>query len=123
MDIQTEQGALVLLRVTTTKRLAEDLHNGTQAGQIEVKRTFTDDDPDGYGRTEGRYLHLCVVIASDVRTATGRDFYFGSDFMTDHQSAKISKFISDAADLLMNSKPGNHAAEVAWAQNIIASRS
>jgi hypothetical protein len=121
MDVKSEQDALVLLRVTTTKCLAQDLANGTQAGEIDVDLTFTDDPPGGFGRTPERYLHICVVIAADVRTATGRDFFFSVKFVNDHQDKAISKFIFDAAKLLIDSKSASHAETIAWARSIVKS--
>jgi len=77
MPALSKQDAIVKVRLTTTKRLAEDLQNGTKPQDIDIDLTFTGNYPkDGYGRTPQRYLHLCTVIADDLRNSTHRDLRF-----------------------------------------------
>jgi hypothetical protein len=82
-----------------------------------------DDDVDlAYGRTPDRYLHLCIVIADDIRASTGRDFYISIVFANDHETKPISDFIFDAATLLMATKKAVLAASAAWADAEIKNR-
>lgn len=104
MGSMTKQDAIVHVRVATHTQLAQDLANGTNPNSIDDDLTFTDDAPNGYGRTAQRYLHLCTVIAQDLRTSCHRELYFTVAFVNDHQSKPISDFIFDTADLLVKAK-------------------
>jgi hypothetical protein len=120
MPALSKQDAIVKVRLTTTKRLAEDLQNGTKPQDIDIDLTFTGNYPkDGYGRTPQRYLHLCTVIADDLRNSTHRDLYLTIAFVDDHEAKPISDFIFDAADLLLKAKQEPYvAAAQAWASQL-----
>jgi hypothetical protein len=111
MIIQDLDDARFLVNLTVTTVLGKDVHKDPH--QIDIDLTFTDADPDGYGRTILRYHKICEDVASELRHSSGRVFYYDIAFVDGHEGKSINDFIIDTAPILLASPLSDHAVEIA----------
>lgn len=112
MIIRDIDDALFLVTRIVTTVLGKDV--GLAPDDIDIDLTFTDAKPDGYGRTHLRYLALCSSIEDQVRTSSGREFYYQvAPFLLDHEGKPIKVFIVDSAKLLLRAPASAHAGKIA----------
>ncbi len=120
MVTRTKDDALVLVTRTVTNCLSAELGNNPPPNLIDTGKTFTGSSAaTSYRLTPARYGHVCYDVANDLRISSGRDFYYTTDFIDDHEDKKISKFIFDTATILLAAPELPHVATaVAWVSSL-----